>query len=81
MVKKPRRHSEVYSFQVALGALKVSKTIGRLFGELKLHNILIRPGKRQLLEDGSCVGRQEWRKQDSLHDNYPTIGSTQNANH
>ena len=67
MVKKRRRHTALYKFQVALEALEGSKTISQLSSEHEINANLIRAWKWQLQEDSPKVfatnGERKQREQ------------------
>ena len=70
MVKKRRRYTAGFKFNVALEAVEGSKTISQLSSEHEIHANLIRACKRQLLEDGPRVfasnDERKQREQEAL---------------
>ena len=69
MVKKRRRYTAGYKFNVALEAVEGSKTISQLSSEHEIHAHLIQAWTRQLLEDGPRVfassGERKQREQEA----------------
>jgi len=70
MTKQRRRHSAQFKFQVAMDALKETKTIAQLSAQYGVHPNQISHWKKQLIDEGSTVfskaNADQQRRQESI---------------
>ena len=79
MTKQRRRHSAQFKFQVAMDALKETKTIAQLSAQYGVHPNQISHWKKQLIDEGSSVfskaNADQQRRQESIQaELYEQIG-------
>ena len=79
MTKQRRRHSAQFKFQVAMDALKETKTIAQLSAQYGVHPNQISHWKKQLIDEGSTVfskvNADQQRRQESIQaELYEQIG-------
>jgi len=79
MTKQRRRHSAQFKFQVAMDALKETKTIAQLSTQYGVHPNQISHWKKQLIDEGSTVfskvNADQQRRQESIQaELYEQIG-------
>ena len=79
MTKQRRKHSAQFKFQVAMDALKETKTIAQLSTQYGVHPNQISHWKKQLIDEGSTVfskvNADQQRRQESIQaELYEQIG-------
>ena len=79
MTKQRRRHSAQFKFQVAMDAIKETKTIAQLSAQYGVHPNQISHWKKQLIDEGSTVfskvNADQQRRQESIQaELYEQIG-------
>ncbi len=79
MMKRRRRHSGQFKFQVALEAAKETKTINQIASEYEIHPNQVSQWKKQLLEEGisvfsSTTARQQREQEARETELYEQIG-------
>ena len=79
MTKQRRKHSAQFKFQVAMDAIKETKTIAQLSAQYGVHPNQISHWKKQLIDEGSTVfskvNADQQRRQESIQaELYEQIG-------
>ena len=79
MTKQRRKHSAQFKFQVAMDAIKETKTIAQLSAQYGVHPNQISHWKKQLIDEGSTVfskvNADQQRRQESVQaELYEQIG-------